>query len=194
MENYFLPKSLNRIVVPPLKCQGIKTKLVNFIATNVKWRGEGRWIEPFLGSGVVLFNINPKRALVSDTNKYIINFYRDIQDSKIDEKIVKDYLSEMGAKLLKSGEDFYYAIREQFNRNSDNDDSLKILFLNRCCYNGIMRFNSQGKFNVPFGHKPERFRRAYVTKIVNQVSRIRQIIQDRDWKFQVCDWRLTRGC
>jgi len=191
MENYFLPKLLNRIVVPPLKCQGIKTKLVNFIATNVKWRGEGTWIEPFLGSGVVLFNINPKRALVSDTNKYIIHFYKDIQDGRIDEKIVKDYLLEMGAKLLKSGEDFYYAIREQFNRNSDNDDSLKILFLNRCCYNGIMRFNSQGKFNVPFGHKPERFRRAYVTKIVNQVSRIRQIIQDKDWKFQVCDWRLT---
>ena len=179
MSENFLPKHISKVVVPPLKCQGIKTKLVNFIATTVKWHGRGKWIEPFLGSGVVLFNIGPDRALVSDANKHIIDFYIDIQKGNIDELIVKHYLEEMGAKLLKYGGDFFYEIRKQFNAN--NGDSLKLLFLNRCCYNGIMRFNAQGKFNVPFGHKPERFRRAYITKIVNQVSRIKQIIKDKDW-------------
>ena len=29
-----------------------------------------------------------------------------------------------------------------------------------------MRFNRSGKFNVPYGHKPERFAQAYVTKII----------------------------
>jgi len=164
MNEYFLPKHIKKVVVPPLKCQGIKTKLVNFIATTIKWHGRGKWIEPFLGSGVVLFNINPDRAIVSDTNKHIINFYKDIQRGQIDEIIVKSYLEDMGAKLFKYGEDFFYDVRDQFNE--ENGDSLKLLFLNRCCYNGIMRFNSQGKFNVPFGHKHERFRRAYITKIV----------------------------
>jgi len=186
---YFLPKHIDKIVVPPLKCQGIKTKLVNFIATSVKWRGRGRWIEPFLGSGVVLFNINPEKALVADTNKHIINFYREIQAGYIDERIVKDYLEDMGAKLFERGEDFFYEVRSQFN--SADGGSLRLLFLNRCCYNGIMRLNSQGKLNVPFGHKPERFRRAYVTKIVNQVSRIRRIMKDKDWRFEVADWRET---
>lgn len=186
---YFLPKYINKAIVPPLKCQGIKTKLVNFIATSVQWQGQGRWIEPFLGSGVVLFNINPERALVSDTNKHIINFYSDIQKGKIDEVIVKDYLEEMGAQLQKSGEDFFYEIRNAFN--ASDGDSLKLLFLNRCCYNGIMRFNAQGKFNVPFGHKPDRFRTAYITKIVNQVLKIRQIIKDKDWSFKIGDWRET---
>jgi DNA adenine methylase len=54
-----------------------------------------------------------------------------------------------------------------------------------------MRFNAQGKFNVPFGHNPDRFRRAYITKIVNQVLRVRQIIKDKDWMFKICDWRET---
>ncbi|MCG8605793.1 Dam family site-specific DNA-(adenine-N6)-methyltransferase [bacterium] len=185
----FLPKNIDKIVVPPIKCQGIKTKLINFIAATIKWDGGGKWIEPFLGSGVVLFNIKPERALVSDTNKHIIGFYRDLQGDHIDAKIVKDHLEEMGAKLYKHGGDFFYEVRDQFN--TEGGDSLKLLFLNRCCYNGIMRFNSQGKFNVPFGHKPERFRRAYITKIVNQVSKIRQIIRNRDWQFQVQDWRKT---
>lgn len=187
MHNSFLPKYIERVLVPPIKCQGIKTKLVKFIAESIKWHGHGRWVEPFLGSGVVLFNINPDRAIVSDTNKHIINFYRDIQNGKIDGKLVKDFLEEMGAKLFKLGQDFYYEMREKFN--TQNGGSLELLFLNRSCYNGIMRFNGNGKFNVPFGHKPERFRRSYVTKIVNQVSTVSQILKNKDWKFKVCDWR-----
>lgn len=187
--NDFLPKHFDKIVVPPIKCQGIKTKLVNFVASTVRWRGNGKWIEPFLGSGVVLFNVNPERALVSDTNKHIIHFYQDIQTGKVSDIIVKEYLEVMGGYLFKYGKEFYYEVRDQFN--AEGGDSLKLLFLNRCCYNGIMRFNSKGKFNVPFGHKPERFRQAYITKIVNQVARIRRIIRDNDWKFQVQDWRKT---
>ena len=41
-----LPKHIENVIVPPIKCQGIKTKLVNFIANNIVWDGEGRWIEP----------------------------------------------------------------------------------------------------------------------------------------------------
>lgn len=189
MIDYFLPQKIKKVIVPPLKCQGIKMKLINFISSTIKWDGSGKWVEPFLGSGVVLFNIKPERALVSDTNKHIITFYKNLREGRIDEKIVKDYLEENGVKLFKYGKEFYYEIREQFN--NVGGDSLKLLFLNRSCYNGIMRFNSQGKFNVPFGHKPERFRRAYITKIVNQVSAIRKILKDKDWTFEVADWHDT---
>lgn len=185
----FLPKRVDHLIVPPLKCQGIKSKLVKFIALSIEWHGRGKWIEPFLGSGVVLFNINPPRALVADTNKHIIRFYRDVQEGIIDEMIVRSYLEYMGAELSKRGADFYYEVRERFNQ--EGGDSLRLLFLNRCCYNGIMRFNSEGRFNVPFGHKPHRFRRSYVTKIVNQVHRIRRIIQDKQWVFKVAHWKDT---
>jgi DNA adenine methylase len=62
-------------------------------------------------------------------------------------------------------------------------------FLNRSCFNGLIRFNNKGEFNVPFCRNPNRFRQAYVSKIVNQISQIRQIMQGKDWEFRVGDWK-----
>lgn len=70
-----LPLKVKQIVIPPIKCQGIKTKLVKFILSSISWHGRGRWIEPFLGSGVVLFNVQPEHALVNDINPHIIHLY-----------------------------------------------------------------------------------------------------------------------
>lgn len=182
------PKSIEKVIVPPIKCQGIKTKLVQFIASNLDWNGKGKWVEPFLGSGVVAFNMNHPRAILSDTNIHIIKFYQNIQSDKINGVIVRECLEDMGDKLSKKGADYYYEIRNQFN---EKHDSLHFLFLNRSCFNGMMRFNRKGGFNVPFGHKPQRFSKAYITKIVNQVNRISEIVKDKDWIFQVGDWRET---
>jgi DNA adenine methylase len=183
-----LPKHIGKIGTPPIKCQGIKTKLINFIAENIKWEGDGRWIEPFLGSGVVLFNIQPCRALVSDTNKHIIHLYQQIQSGKIDEVLVKAYLKSADEQLKKGGQDYYLEVRKRFN---EQGSSLDFLFLNRSCFNGLMRFNSKGGYNVPFGHKPERFAQAYITKIINQISWIKKMMKGKDWVFEVADWRQT---
>ena len=40
-------------LVPPLKCQGIKTKLVPAIQRIAESRDFSRWVEPFCGSCVV---------------------------------------------------------------------------------------------------------------------------------------------
>ena len=183
-----LPRSLHKIGVPPLKCQGIKTRLVPFLFRNISWNGKGVWIEPFLGSGVVLFNLQPKRAVVSDTNRHIIRLYKDIQAGKIDEKSVRDYLEVAGKQLAKLGEPYYYEVRERFNRRGG---SLDFLFLNRSCFNGMMRFNCRGEMNVPFCRKPERFRDAYTTRICNQVRWVSGILSGRAWEFRACDWRET---
>lgn len=183
-----LPTHIIKIGVPPIKCQGIKTKLINFIAEHIEWNGEGKWIEPFLGSGVVLFNIQPDRALISDTNKHIINLYQQIQNGRIDEVIVKDYLKIANEHLKKGGQEYYLEVRSRFN---EKGCPLDFLFLNRSCFNGIMRFNSKGGYNVPFGHKPERFAQAYITKIIHQISWIKKMMKDKDWVFQVADWRQT---
>lgn len=188
MKDLFLPKEITSIGVPPVKCQGIKTKLIKFISQSISWNGKGKWIEPFLGSGVVLFNICPERALVSDTNKHIIQIYLDIQSNKITPSVVRDFLEENSNKLLKDGQEYYNFIRTRFN---ETGSALDLIFLNRSCFNGIMRFNSKGKYNVPFGHKPERFRKAYITKIVNQVKWVSDIIRSKDWQFKVADWRET---
>jgi DNA adenine methylase len=173
-------------LVPPIKCQGIKTKLVAEIANIAGKLSDGRWIEPFCGSGVVALNLQPKRALLCDSNIHIIQFYKDIQSGRLTSLGVREFLSEHGAKLLAIGEDYFYEVRERFN-NSPN--SLDFLFLNRSCFNGVMRFNRSGRFNVPFCRKPERFAPAYITKIVNQVQTISRVVSVSDWEFRVADFR-----
>ena len=101
---------------------------------------------------------------------------------------MREALEDMGNKLSKMGADFYYATRDRFN---NKEDSMLFLFLNRACFNGIMRFNSKGGYNVPFGKKPNRFSKAYVTKIVNQVKHVSDVMKDKDWQFIVSDWRGT---
>lgn len=181
-----LPQTNTKSVVPPIKCQGIKTKLVSFILENIQWDGRGRWIEPFLGSGVVLFSVQPQRAIINDINPHIINFYRSVADGSLTPPIVREYLMQEGEKLQAKGEAHFYEVRRRFNQT---DSSLDFLFLSRACFNGVMRFNRKGEFNVPFCRKPDRFRPAYITKIVNQVAAVRKVMLGKDWEFRCGDWR-----
>lgn len=175
-------------LVPPIKCQGIKTKLVKDVKNIVSDLSFGRWIEPFSGSGVVAFNINPKKALLADTNTHIIQFYNNLKNQFITSKTVKLFLQENGQVLKEQGESYYYQVRERFNQSPN---SLDFLFLNRSCFNGVMRFNRKGQFNVPYCHKSERFSQAYITKIVNQVIALENILIKTDYNFQVADFRET---
>lgn len=183
-----LPAIIEQVRVPPIKCQGIKTKLVPFILSSITWNGHGRWIEPFVGSAVVLFNLRPARALVSDTNPHIIRFYNDIKSGYLTPEAVREYLQAEGDVLRSQGEEHFYTIRTRFNAEPN---SLDFLFLSRSGFNGMMRFNRGGGFNVPFCRKPDRFRQAYISKIVNQVAFVRDILRTHDWTFQVSDWADT---
>lgn len=176
------------VKVPPLKCQGIKTKLVEWIKDHAHLESSGTWLEPFMGSGVVGFNVRPKRAVFADVNPHIINFYNAIKQEEITPGIAKEFLEKEGAQLQAKGEDHYYEVRERFN-NSANP--LDMLFLNRACFNGVMRFNKKGAFNVPFGHKPERFAKAYITKISNQIKYVSDALSQYDWEFVCQDFRKT---
>ena len=181
-----LPKQIGHVRVPPIKCQGIKTKLVPFILGSIKWNGKGRWIEPFVGSGVVALNASPLRAHLTDANVHVIRFYKDIAEGSVTAETVREYLRTEGDLLAEKGDEHYYYVRDRFN---DNPSSLDFLFLNRSCFNGVIRFNRKGRFNVPFCKKPQRFRQAYVTKIANQVSHLESVMIGCDWHFEATDWR-----
>ena len=91
-----------KTLVPPIKCQGIKTKLVPTLRQIVPADIEGRWIEPFCGSAVVAFNLRPKRAILSDANPHIMRFYEAIRRGEITSGKVRSHLEEANEKL-KSG-------------------------------------------------------------------------------------------
>jgi DNA adenine methylase len=170
-----------KIIVPPIKSQGIKTKLVPWIRGLVPSR-DGRWIEPFLGTGVVGFNMGFERAILSDSNPHIIRFYSDIQTRKITPAIVNEFLEKEAGLLCKAGDNGYDHFRLVKDRFNTTFEPLDLLFLSRAGFNGMMRFNKQGKWNIPFCQKPERFREAYVTKIVNQVKACSLLIKP-GWQF-----------
>jgi len=175
-------------LTPPLKCQGIKTKLAGEICRLAQTQVFERWVEPFCGSAVVALNFQPKKALLSDSNLHIIRLYQEIQSRCLTPGTAKSFLAAEGDKLRTGGEAYYYAVRERFNAAPT---SLDFLFLNRSCFNGVMRFNRHGKFNVPYGHKSGRFSPAYVTKIANQIRRISEVISACDWTFTSADFRQT---
>lgn len=171
-----------KVFVPPIKIQGIKTKLVPLIRQNVVMNSDSVWIEPFMGSGVVGFNIEPHRAIFADTNPHIIEFYNQIKSGIITPYSVRAFLEQEGKLLEQGDEEYYYKVRTRFNAEHN---PLDFLFLNRACFNGMIRFNKGYDFNVPYGHKPQRFAKAYVTKIVNQVAHVANLIQQHSWDF-VC--------
>jgi DNA adenine methylase len=179
---------MNKIYVPPIKSQGIKTKLVPWIESIVPENYDGIWFEPFMGTGVVAFNIVPNKAVLSDTNPHLINFYKSIQQDIITPQIAKEFLVEEGAFLLEKGQSHYYSIRERFN---SEHNPLDFLFLNRSCFNGMIRFNKKGGFNVPFCKKPNRFAQAYVTKIINQITYVYFLLKEKDFTFLCQDFDTT---
>lgn len=172
-----------KVIVPPIKSQGIKTKLVPWIM-DVAPKTDGRWIEPFLGTGVVAFNSGYKKAILNDANPHIINFYKSIQDKKITASSMRRYLEKEGVLLSKAddkGYEHYKKVRERFNREFSSYD---FIFLSRAGFNGMMRFGKKGNWNIPFCKKPDRFAQAYITKITNQVSNVSNIIKpEPDWTF-----------
>lgn len=138
----------NKLVRPFLKWAGGKRQLLPEIKKYVP-KKYNTYYEPFLGGGAILFNLQPKIATINDSNAELINCYEVIRDS-LDE-LIKDL------KKHENEESYYYEMREldRTNTYKDNYDKVKrasrILYLNKTCYNGLFRVNSQGQFNVPFG-------------------------------------------
>lgn len=135
---------------PFLKWAGGKRRLLPEIASE--FPGEfGRYFEPFLGGGSVLFHVLralPGRpCLALDTNPDLIAAYETIRDNV-------DLLVELlhgHVEQYRSGpEEYYYAIRAA-SPPGKAERAARMLFLNRTCFNGLYRVNSRGEFNVPFG-------------------------------------------
>ena len=93
------------IIIPPIKSQGIKTKLVPWINDLILQSGidlsRANWIEPFFGTGVVGFNSPVEGChIVGDTNPHIINFYNGIKNGEITEYNMRAFLEREGEQKI----------------------------------------------------------------------------------------------
>jgi DNA adenine methylase len=100
------------------------------------------YYEPFLGSASLFFLLRPTSARLGDSCQELIDTYEAVRD---DAPQVFEH-----ARPLKPDRDLYYKIRG--NRSSDRlARAAEFLYLNKTCWNGLYRVNSDGVFNVPYG-------------------------------------------
>jgi len=138
---------------PFLKWAGGKTQLLSRLEKFYPPK-YNNYFEPFLGGGAVFFKLTPKKAHLNDINKTLIGAYKNIK--KKPREIIR-LLDILQRDYYKKGkidrENFYYSIREEYNNLPAENfkKSAYLIFLNKTCYNGMYRENSEGKFNVPFG-------------------------------------------
>lgn len=114
-----------------------------------------RLIEPFTGSGAVFLNTNYQNYLLADTNPDLIDLYQllSMEGQTFIRYCRKFFTPENNSRQI------YYGYRQEFNLTSKKRRKAALfLYLNRHCYNGLVRYNRSGEFNTPFGlHKSPYF-------------------------------------
>lgn len=139
----------NKLVAPFLKWVGGKRQLMPSIVEHLPQNiNDYKYIEPFIGGGAVLFNLQPKNAIINDFNEELINVYQ----------VIKNNLDELIADLKKhkNEAEYFYSIRSldrngEFKKLTAVQRASRVIFLNKTCFNGLYRVNNAGEFNSPFG-------------------------------------------
>lgn len=139
-----LPSLSTKIYPRPfLKWAGGKTQLLEQYQTYFPARLK-TYYEPFLGGGAVFFNLQPKKAFLSDINGELINAYCCVRDE------VEALIMLLQEHQLKHSKDYYYQMRAG-GSGSNLERAARFIYLNKTCFNGLYRENSKGEFNVPVG-------------------------------------------
>jgi DNA adenine methylase len=153
---------------PLIKYRGGKSNEISNIEKHIP-SYKGRYIEPFFGGGALFFHLEPKKAIISDINSKLMVFYSDVKNNYSALRIELDEIEKIyeinrrqfdelkhqtpDERVEDKNEELYYQIRDMFNDLSEKkySDALLYFFINKTAYSGMIRYNSKGEFNVPFG-------------------------------------------
>jgi DNA adenine methylase len=142
----------NPLIKPYLKWTGGKRQLLSEIKKYIpKGIHNCTYYEPFVGAGAVFFDLQPKKAIINDFNEQLILTYNVIKEN------VVELIELLKAYKEKNDEEYYYEIRNidrdstKFDKLTNTEKAARLIFLNKTCFNGLYRVNSQGLFNVPYG-------------------------------------------
>lgn len=149
---------------PFLKWAGGKSQLLSAIEAvlpaDLHMRRPLTFVEPFIGSGAVLFWFlqrfpQVQKAVINDANPDLVKAYQTIRDQpqaliELLGSLQEEYY---GLQNEPDRRDFFMEKRKQFNARLAGvvENTALLIYLNRTCFNGLYRVNSKGQFNVPFG-------------------------------------------
>lgn len=144
----------NGAAQPFLKWAGGKGQLLDQYERFFPAAPGGRYFEPFVGSGAVFFHLRRRDLFeaysLSDSNEELINCFRAVQQN------VDALIARLEEHRRQHDKEHYYAVRA-LDRDPNWKDApsveraARMIYLNKTCYNGLWRVNSQGHFNVPMG-------------------------------------------
>ena len=153
---------------PILKYRGGKSKEIPNFSRYIP-NDFNTYYEPFVGGGAVFFHLSPKKAVINDINEKLIQFYLELQTNPT---VVREQLDKLqmlyetnqaqyeqlkalspNERVENKNEDLYYLIRDMYNHKIPIEylESVIYFFINKTAYSGMIRFNAQGEYNVPFG-------------------------------------------
>lgn len=165
---------------PMLKYRGGKSREIPLFEKYIP-REFDTYIEPFFGGGAVYFHLEPKKAVLNDLNTKLMEFYGAVRNDfevlskelidvqQVYEKNQKKYKSlkdqSPDERVENKNEELYYRFRDMYNGKipSEYMEAVLYFFINKTAYSGMIRHNSSGEYNVPFGRYPN-----FNTKIVTK--------------------------
>ena len=153
---------------PMLKYRGGKSKEIAHFVKNMPQKFN-RYVEPFFGGGALFFYLQPEKAIINDVNSRLFSFYSEMKEKypiareqldelqRIYEKNQKEYEKEKNQnpelRVANRNEELYYLMRDAFNHKIKLQylDSVIYFFINKTAYSGMIRYNTKGEYNVPYG-------------------------------------------
>ena len=136
-------------VVPLLKWAGGKRQLLPQMREFFPQRFT-TYVDPFIGGGAVLFDIDPNNAIINDSNPELINLYTVVKNNP------DSLISALTRHAQNHSKEYFYRIRAldkepNFQQYSEIEKAARTIYLNKTCFNGLYRLNRSGQFNVSFG-------------------------------------------
>lgn len=172
---------------PFLKWAGGKTQLLPSLMDTMRPALEGKreitYVEPFIGSGAVLFEVLKtypqmvSKVIINDINTDLVNVWKIVRDNP--EALIAQ-LQRLRTEYLKLGDeqrkDYFLEIRKVFNQRNESllKQASHLIFLNKTCFNGLYRVNRKNEFNVPHGRysKPTVFDEEAIRAIAQLLQRV----------------------
>ncbi|QEY31250.1 Dam family site-specific DNA-(adenine-N6)-methyltransferase [Synechococcus sp. RSCCF101] len=110
----------------------------------------GTYYEPFLGGASVFMRLRPARAVLNDSNSWLIDTYIAVRENW---RAVAAILHE----LPNTRADYLRIRLESRTCTSPWRRAAYFVYLNKTCFRGLYRVNRQNHFNVPYGAYNRRY-------------------------------------
>ena len=168
-------------ISPAVKWAGGKRQLLDSIIPLIP-KDINNYIEPFVGGGAVLFELQPEKAIINDLNFELMNMYYVVQN------YTDDLLEKLKEYRNNNSKDFYYEMRAKDRLEEQELDNVemaaRLIYLNKTCFNGLYRVNKNNQFNVPYGNykNPSIFNEENIRNMREYLKNSEIAMYSRDYK------------